>query len=67
MGGDFFSAARQVLQRYTRVGQRWDGMGAVIKGRVTRDIVNGRILNKSGLMESSKDVAEHLEAYCVSE
>lgn len=42
-------------------------MGAVIKGMVTRDIVNGRILSQSGLMESPRDVAEHVEAHFMYE
>lgn len=38
----------------------WDGMGAVMKQAVTRDITNGRILTLSGYIRNPEEVAEHL-------
>ena len=40
----------------------WDGMGAVVKQRVARDMTNGRVLTASGVIESPREVAEHLQA-----
>jgi hypothetical protein len=40
----------------------WDGMGAVVKQRVARDMTNGRILTASGVIECPREVAEHLRA-----
>lgn len=39
----------------------WDGMGAVIKQRVQRDLTNAQILTRSGVIESPREVAEHLK------
>jgi hypothetical protein len=39
----------------------WDGMGAVIKQRVQRDLTNAQILTRSGGIESPREVAEHLK------
>ena len=38
----------------------WDGMGAVMKQQLTRDLTNGRILTESGYIRNPKEVAEHL-------
>ena len=40
----------------------WDGMGAVMKQRVTRDITNSKILTASGYITCPREVAEHLKA-----
>ena len=40
----------------------WDGLGAVLKQQVTRDITNGKILTKSGYISCPEEVAEHLSA-----
>jgi hypothetical protein len=40
----------------------WDGMGAVMKQQLTRDLTNNRILTASGYVRSPKEVAEHLRA-----
>ena len=38
----------------------WDGMGAVMKQQLTRDLTNGRILTESGYVRDPKEVAEQL-------
>ena len=38
----------------------WDGMGAVMKQQLTRDLTNGRILTDSGYVRNPKEVAEQL-------
>jgi hypothetical protein len=38
----------------------WDGMGAVMKQQLTRDLTNGRILTESGYVRNPKEVAEQL-------
>lgn len=38
----------------------WDGLGAVLKQYVTRDITNGKILTESGYITCPAEVAEHL-------
>lgn len=38
----------------------WDGLGAVLKQYVTRDITNGKILTESGYITCPREVAEHL-------
>lgn len=40
----------------------WDGMGAVMKQQLKRDMTNGKILTASGYVTSPRDVAEHLRA-----
>eukprot|EP00966_Prymnesium_polylepis_P081868 1896405-Prymnesium_polylepis.1 len=40
----------------------WDGLGAVIKQTVHRDILHNNILTKSGYITSPAEVAEHLHA-----
>ena len=40
----------------------WDGLGAVLKQYVSRDITNGKILTTSGYITSPAEVAEHLQA-----
>ena len=39
----------------------WDGMGAVMKQQVSRDITNGRVLTESGYIRDPCEVAEQLE------
>jgi len=39
----------------------WDGMGAVMKQQLTRDLTNNRILTKSGYVRDPKEVAEQLQ------
>ena len=38
----------------------WDGLGAVLKQAVARDILNEKILTDSGYVTCPKEVAEHL-------
>eukprot|EP00965_Chrysotila_dentata_P260420 6213900-Pleurochrysis_carterae.AAC.2 len=38
----------------------WDGLGAVAKSKVLRDILNNKIRTESGVISSSTEVAEHL-------
>lgn len=38
----------------------WDGMGAVMKQTLKRDMTNNKILTESGYITSPKEVAEHL-------
>ena len=38
----------------------WDGLGAVLKQRVARDILNNKILTESGYVTCPQEVAEHL-------
>ena len=45
----------------------WDGLGAVLKQQVTRDITNGKALTESGYITCPKEVAEHLAARFASE
>ena len=40
----------------------WDGLGAVLKQYVTRDITNNKILSASGYITCPAEVAEHLRA-----
>lgn len=40
----------------------WDGLGAVLKQQVTRDITNKKILTASGYIGCPQEVAEHLRA-----
>lgn len=40
----------------------WDGLGAVLKQQVSRDITNNKILTESGYITCPKEVAEHLRA-----
>ena len=39
----------------------WDGMGAVMKQQLKRDMTNGKILTASGYVARPRDVAEHLK------
>ena len=39
----------------------WDGMGAVMKQQLTRDLTNGRILTESGYIRNPREVAEQLQ------
>ena len=39
----------------------WDGMGAVMKQTVSRDITNDKILTTSGKIDCPREVAEHLK------
>ena len=36
----------------------WDGMGAVMKQQLTRDLTNGQILTESGYVRDPREVAE---------
>ena len=38
----------------------WDGMGAVMKQQLTRDLTNGQILTESGYVRDPREVAEQL-------
>ena len=38
----------------------WDGMGAVMKQQLTRDLTNGQILTQSGYVRDPREVAEQL-------
>ena len=38
----------------------WDGLGAVLKQRVARDILNHKVLTESGYITCPHEVAEHL-------
>ena len=40
----------------------WDGLGAMAKTKLTRDMTNGTIRSASGRIESIIDVAQHLRA-----
>lgn len=40
----------------------WDGMGAVMKQQLKRDMTNGKILTSSGYVTCPREVAEHLRA-----
>lgn len=40
----------------------WDGLGAVLKQQVSRDITNGKALTTSGYVTCPAEVAEHLRA-----
>lgn len=40
----------------------WDGLGAVLKQQVTRDITNNKVLTESGAITCPAEVAEHLRS-----
>lgn len=40
----------------------WDGLGAVLKQQVSRDITNNKVLTESGYITCPAEVAEHLRA-----
>ena len=39
----------------------WDGMGAVMKQQLTRDLTNSKILTDTGCVASPREAAEHLQ------
>lgn len=46
----------------------WDGLGAVIKQRIRKDILHNNIRTQSGKITSAAEVAEHLRAvFCTKE
>ena len=46
----------------------WDGLGAMVKTKVTRDITNGQCRTPTGRVESQIEVAQHVRAtFCTDE
>ena len=46
----------------------WDGLGAMVKTKVSRDLTNGQVLTPSGDMNDALEVAQHVRAtFCTPE
>ena len=46
----------------------WDGLGAMVKTKVGRDLTNGQVLTPSGDMDSALEVAQHARAtFCAQD
>eukprot|EP00966_Prymnesium_polylepis_P235790 5453297-Prymnesium_polylepis.1 len=46
----------------------WDGLGAMVKTKVSRDLTNGQVLTPSGDIDSALEVAQHTRAtFCTPE
>jgi hypothetical protein len=60
---DSLSYLRSIWIQYGCPGKgkgAWDGLGAMVKTKVSRDITNGRCLTQSKRIRSALEVAEHL-------